>query len=143
MKTFILSVFGIALLGLTGCSTTKKAAGTTPGTPLTTSTKPGPQTVMVIYHVQLGREAQLQSVIERAWSHYRSLKMVAAKPHVMVRETEEGGQSRFVEIFTWSTPPSNPPASVRAIWQEEFSLCEPRNGRNGLEGGVVELIIGK
>ncbi len=143
MKTFIISVFAVALLGLTGCSSTRQAGEASAATAKAAATKPGPETVLVTYHVQLGREKDLQTLLTRAWASYRSLNMVAARPHIIVREAEEGGQSRFVEIFTWVSPPDNPPVSVRSLWQEELSLCEARNGRNGIEGGPVELLTGK
>lgn len=142
MKTFTISVLIVASLALTGCVTVHE--GDQPKPPTTQKTpKPGPETVLVTYHVQLGREAQLQSVLERAWKAYRSQSMVMARPHVIVREADGLGQSRFVEVLTWVKPPDNPSADVRAIWQEEQALCEARNGRTGIEGGPVELIAGK
>jgi hypothetical protein len=143
MKTIVILIVSIALLGLVGCSTTKNSGAAKPVSAPTSSAKPGPETVMVVYHVQLGREKQLVAVQNRAWAEYRKRDMVLSRPHVVIRDVEEGGQSRFVEVFTWAKPPDNPPASVRAFWQEEQSLCEARNGHNGIEGGPVELVTGK
>jgi hypothetical protein len=142
MKTFTISFFVIALLGVTGCSTTHKT-GEANAAAKVASTKPGPETVLVTYHVQLGREKELQALLARAWAAYRSLNMVSARPHIIVRQVEENGQARFVEVFTWVKPPDNPPASVRSLWQEEQSVCEARNGRTGIEGGPVEIVTGK
>ena len=128
-------------MALTGCVTVHDANNPKPPTQKTP--KPGPETVLVTYHVQLGKEAQLQALIAKGWKTYHSEGMVLASPHVVVREGEEGGQLRFVEIFTWAKPPDNPSAAVRQLWQDELSLCEMRNGHNGIEGGVVELITGK
>ena len=143
MKTYIISVFVVALLGVAGCSTTRQTGEANAATAKVATTKPGPETVLVTYHVQLGREKELQTLLARAWAAYRSQNMVSARPHIIVRQVEEGGQLRFVEVFTWVKPPDDPPASVRALWQQEQSLCEARNGRTGIEGGPVELVTGK
>jgi hypothetical protein len=143
MKAFIISVFIVSLLVVTGCSTTQKAGEAKAATAKVGGTKPGPETVLVVYHVQLGRERELQTLLARAWAAHRSQNMVLARPHIIVRQVEEGGQLRFVEIFTWVKPPIDPPASVRAMWQEEQTLCEARNGHAGIEGGPAELVTGK
>ena len=143
MKTsIIISALAISLVAFTGCKTVNEGDQTKPPT-TQTPPKPGPETVLVTYHVQLGREKQLQALIDRAWKTYRSKGMVLSSPHVIVREGEEAGQSRFVEIFTWAKPPDSPSVEIRGLWQEEASLCETRNGHNAIEGGVVELIVGK
>ena len=56
---------------------------------------------------------------------------------------EDGDQTRFVESFTWVKTPDHAPDNVKAIWQQEHSLCEARDGHTGIEGGAVHLIIGK
>ncbi len=105
--------------------------------------KPDPETVLVDYYAKpSGRDAELEQVLSRAWGIYVSEHMVFERPHVIIRENEAGRKSHFVEIFTWvsHSAPEHAPDSVKAIWQQEQSLCEARDGHNGLGGGVVELI---
>ena len=66
-----------------------------------------------------------------------------SEPHVVVRESEGDGKTRFVEIFTWvdHAAPEHASGAVQTIWGQEMSACESRNGHRGLEGGEVELVI--
>lgn len=124
------SLFILSLLTLAGCSTTHPQK----------NAKDGPETVIVRYHVQSGKEAEFQTLLAHAWDVYRDEHLVYAKPHVIVRETEEAGNPCFVEIFTWVKAPDHAPESVMKVWREEQSSCEARNGRKGIEGGPVELV---
>jgi hypothetical protein len=121
-------------LSLTGCSTNHSAH---PG-----AAAKDPETVLVTYHVQAGKEAEFNSVLSRAWQLYVEDQFVFAKPHVIVRETEGGDKTRFVEIFTWKSHaiPEHAPEAVKTIWQQEQSLCEARHGHTGIEGGEVEIV---
>ena len=132
MKT-IYSLFAVSLLASAGCSTTHPAE----------SARPGSETVMVTYHVQSGKEAEFQTLLARAWAVYRDEHLVYAEPHTVVRDTEDGNKTRFVEIFTWVKSPDDPPDSLRAVWKQEHSLCEARDGHNGIEGGAVDLVTGR
>ena len=132
MKTFYLP-FGVSLLALAGCSTTHQTSGA----------KSDSETVMVTYHVQPGKEADFQTALSHAWEVYQSEHMVIAKPHVIVRDTEDGDKTRFVEIFTWVKSPDHAPDSVQTVWKQEQSLCEARSGHTGIEGGEVEMITGR
>lgn len=123
-------MFAVSLLA--GCWTTHQ----------TESARPGSETVMVTYHVQPGKEAEFQALLARAWDVYRTEHLVFGQPHTVVRQTEDGDKTRFVEIFTWVKPPDDPSDSVRAVWKQEHSLCEARNGHTGIEGGEVELVTG-
>lgn len=127
----------LALLALTACSTTPAArrAAASP-------TGDTPETVMVTYHVQPGREADFPALLARAWEIYRQEHLVQAGPHVIVQNREPDGKACFVEIFTWVShaAPAHAPAAVPAIWNEETAACEARNGHPALEGGEVRLI---
>jgi len=127
------TLFTLSLLALTGCSTTHPAG----------DAKADPETVLITYHVQPGKEAEFQALLAHAWEVYRAEHMVSAGPHVVVRDTEHGDKPRFVEVFTWVKSPDHAPDSVKTVWQQEQSLCEARNGHTGIEGGEVELIAGK
>jgi hypothetical protein len=121
-------------IALTSCSTER---GAHPG-----SAAKDPETVLVTYHVQAGKEAEFDTVLSHAWQLYREDQFVFAKPHVIVRETEGGDKTRFVEIFTWKSHeiPEHAPEAVKTIWQQEQALCEARNGHSGIEGGEVEIV---
>ena len=101
--------------------------------------------MLVTYRVKPGSEAELQAVLSRAWQIYRSEHLVHAEPHIIVRDTEDGGKTRYVELFTWVShaAPEHAPDSVKAIWKQEHTLCEERNGHSGIEGGEVEFLTGK
>ena len=134
MKTTFLLLAG-SLLALDGCSTPPSARHS--------SANPKPETVLVTYHIKSGKEAEFQAVLSRAWAVYRADRLVFVQPHTIVRDTEDGGKPRFVEIFTWvsRTTPEHAPESVKAIWKQEESLCEQRSGRYGIEPNEVELIV--
>jgi hypothetical protein len=127
------SLFAISLLALAGCSTMHQTGGA----------KADSETVMVTYHVQSGRAAEFQALLSHGWEVYRGVHLVFAEPHIIVRDTEDGDKTRFVEIFTWVKSPDHAPDSVQAVWKQEQSLCEARNGHKGIEGGEVEMVTGR
>jgi len=130
-------LLALAAVSLTACSTTNRAHQG--------SARPVPETVLVTYRVKSGNEAEFPAVLSRAWQAYRTEHLVQAEPHIIVRDTEDGGKVRYVEIFTWVShaAPEHAPAVVKAIWQEEHSLCEARGGHSGIEGGEVEVLAGQ
>ncbi len=127
-----------SLLALTGCSTTHN-----PDAKNASAKKDPAEPVIVMYHVQLGREAQFQALLAQAWKVYQSEHMVFSSPHLIVRRSEDMGRTQFVEIFTWKAAPDNPPKSVKDIWQQEQAMCEARGGHTGIEGGVVQIVTQK
>ena len=133
--TYYLSA--LAALSLAACSTTSRRQHGL--------AKSDPETVLVTYHVKSGKEAAFQEVLLRIWQIYRSEHLVFAEPHVIVRATEEGGVTRFVEILTWVSPaaPDHAPDAVKKLWEQEQSLCEARGGHTGIEGGEVEIVTGR
>jgi hypothetical protein len=131
------SLLALTVLSLNACCTTSR---THQG-----SAKTDSETVLVTYHVASGKEAEFQELLSRIWQVYRSEHLVFAEPHVIVRDTEEGGKPRFVEILTWvsHTAPEHALDAVKKLWEQEQSLCEARNGHAGIEGGEVEIVAGK
>ena len=125
MTLIVVSVFVIA-----GCSTTREAD----------NAKDNSETVLVTYHVRPGKEMEFRALLSHAWEVYRGEHLVFAQPHVIVKETEDKDKTRFIEVFTWVKSPDHPPESVNAVWQQEQSLCEARNGHRAIEGGEVELV---
>lgn len=130
-------LFALAAISLTACSTT--------GQQQHGSAKSDPETVLVTYHVTSGKEAELQALLSRVWQVYRTEHLVSAEPHIIVRATEGGDKIRFVEIFTWVGHDASvhAPAAVQTLWRQEHSLCEARDGHEGIEGGEVKILIGK
>lgn len=133
MKTTYL-LFAGSLIALAGCATPPSARDH--------SAKVDPETVLVTYHIKPGKEGEFQAVLSNAWQVYRKERLVFAKPHIVLRDAEDGGKPRFVEIFTWVSRsiPEHAPESVKTIWKQEESLCEQRSGHHGIEPGEVELI---
>jgi hypothetical protein len=131
------SLFALAAISLTACSTTNRTHHGSAKTP--------PETVLVTYYVQPGKAAEFQEVLSHAWQIYRTEHLVYAEPHIIVRDAEAGDKVRFVELFTWVShdAPEHAPDSVKTIWKEEHSLCEVRGGHGGIEGGEVEILTGR
>lgn len=132
MKTISL-LYAVSLLALVGCTTKHQTGGA----------KADSETVMITYHVRPGKEVEFESLLAHAWEVYRGEHLVCAKPHVIVRGTEDGDKTRFIEVFTWVKSPDHPPDNVQAVWKEEQSLCEARSGHKGIEGGELELVTGR
>jgi len=128
----------LLLIALASCSTGKHLAPRRTPPPKADP----PETVIVTYHVIAGQEAPLQETLARAWTLYQKENMVLYQPHVIVRDKESGGQTRFIEIFAWIShaKPAHAPDSVKTIWNQMQSFCEPRDGRPGLDGGEVDLL---
>jgi len=109
----------------------------------TSGKKGDSETVLITYHVQSGKENEFQKLLARAWDIYRNDGLVYAKPHTVVRNTEDGDKTYFTEIFTWAKSPDHPSGDVTALWGQEQALCEARDGHRGIEGGEVSLVTGK
>jgi hypothetical protein len=125
----------LSVAAWTGCSTTHPAG----------NAKTDPETMLITYHARPGKEAELQAVLSSAWQTYRAGNLVVARSHTVVRKTEDGDKTSFVEIFTWAShaTPEHAPDAVQKVWEQEQSLCEARNGHRGIEGGEVELVTGR
>jgi hypothetical protein len=125
----------ISLLSLTACSTApiKQLADAPAG---------DAETVMVTYHVQSGKEAGFQDLLSDAWGVYQSEHLVFDQPHVVLRDQEDGGKPRFVEILSWKShyATDHAPDSVKTLWKQMQSLCEARGGHGAIEGGEVTLL---
>ncbi|MGD1018805.1 MAG: hypothetical protein ABSA12_05745 [Verrucomicrobiia bacterium] len=130
-------VITLALLSLiTACSTTH------PDRHAAANTKSYPETVLVNYHVKPGKEGEFVHVLSDVWVFYRKEHLVFAQPHLIVRVDDSPDKTRFIEVFTWvsHSAPEHVPASVAKLWDQMQSLCEPRDGHPGINGGEVDLI---
>jgi hypothetical protein len=137
MKSNCIAI-ALALILCAGCATTKPD-GKKSAEPKNVSDT---ETVLITYRVKSGSEVEFEQVLAQAWQIYRHEHLVLAQPHVIVRDKESGGKTRFVEIFTWVShaAPDHAPASVKKIWDRMMALCEKRDGHGGLEGGEVEVV---
>jgi hypothetical protein len=128
------AVVAVVLLSFCGCTRKVPEAGPSGA---------GTETVLITYHVAAGMEDQLTALLAEVWDVYRKENLVFAQPHVVVRDKEAGDKVRFVEIFTWvnSEAPDHPSDTVKSLWDEMQKCCEKRDGRPGLEGGEVQLVV--
>jgi hypothetical protein len=92
-----------------------------------------PETVMVTYRPKKGSETKLAEVVARQWVTLQQLGLVTSER----RELYRAG-SMLIEVFTWkdAAVPDNPPAEVRALWDEMGKLVE-KNGISILQVGRV------
>jgi hypothetical protein len=124
------------ILFLTGCAEPVSENGATKSTP-------AKETVLITYHVILGKEKELQQLLVRVWDAYGKEHLVLAQPHVVMRDKESGDKPRFVEVFSWvnSEAPDHAPEVVKKLWDQMQACCEKRGDHPGLEGGEVELLV--
>jgi hypothetical protein len=125
-------LFMVLSLALAGCCTS----------PTGSKSRAGSETVLITYYPIPGKEAELEAALAHAWQVYQADHLVYDQPHVLVRDTG-GGETRFIEIFTWIKAPENPSPDISAIWRQEQALCEARGGHRGIDGGPVEVVPGK
>jgi hypothetical protein len=107
--------------------------------------KPDPESVLITYRVQSGKEAEFEAVLAQAWRIYRKENLVKSSPHLVYKRVVSVDKTEYVELFTWRSHagPENAPESVKAIWEQEQALCEARGGHRGIEGGEVESVSPK
>jgi hypothetical protein len=104
--------------------------------------KPERDPVVVIYHVKLGSEQELESLLARMWDTYMKEGMVCSEPHVRVRVHEgDSKYDRFIEIFVWRGPFVTEYSSetVEALMKKIQALCEPRGGQLAIEFRSAEM----
>jgi len=101
-----------------------------------------PETVMVTYHVKGGSEAEMERVIARHWTTASTLKLIRDTPHVTLRGTEGGGETYFVDVFTWrdASIPDKAPPEIQKIWGEMNGLTQERAGHPGIEFAPVTVV---
>ena len=126
--------FALPFVWLMGCSTLPKADYSDP--------KLSPETVLITYHVKAGKEFDMEQVLEHAWKIYTAEHLVFPEPHLLLLDRGNAERPRLTEVFTWvsHSAPDHAPASVRDIWSQMQSLCEARDGHDGLEISEVEMI---
>ena len=136
------TAFFLGLLLVAGCSSPQSSSR---HSPKSAKARPDPpETVIVTYHVKPGNEDALQKVLARAWKVYQKEGMVNPSPHLDFRDSDAGGTTKIVEIFTWinHAKPEHASAAVNAVWDEMKNLCEPRNDNPALHGGEIHVLAG-
>ena len=96
---------------------------------------PGTETIHSIVHVKTGQELEYVRLEAKSWAIYTRLGLVLPHPHIVLQGADDKGRPFFVEVFTWKSPdiPDNAPPEVKAVWQQMEQLCEPRDGRPGID----------
>ena len=81
----------------------------------------------------------------RVWQTYRQEKLVFADPHVLVGVKDAGGNTNFVEIFTWisHSAPDHAPDSIKTLWRQMETLCKRPDGKSGIEFAEVQNVTPK
>jgi hypothetical protein len=104
-------------------------------TPITQ--RPAPETVICLYRVRPGCEAEFARLLACHWPALRALGLVTDDLPQHFRGAEREGAPLFVEIFTWmsgaaaSTAHEHP--EVMAIWEPMDKLTERRDGKPNME----------
>jgi hypothetical protein len=130
MKKFHIP-FVLLLMALTACSSVPRTNSL--------NEKDPPETVEITYHIQMGREQELQAVLNRAWAIYNAEHLVIPQSHAMVMSREYGNRPRIVETLTWvsHSAPDHASKAISDVWNQIQDLCEPRAGHDGVE--MIEL----
>ena len=96
-----------------------------------------PETVICLYRVQSGREAEFEAALKRHWPTLRGLGLATERAPQHFRGAERDGRPLFVEIFEWSSAESAGLAhehpEVMAVWEPMDKLTENRDGRPNME----------
>jgi hypothetical protein len=94
-------------------------------------------TVICLYRVRAGSEAQFTKLLERHWPALHQLGLVTDQPPTHYRGAEQDGAPLFVEIFQWRSESSSGSAhqhpEVMAIWEQMDKLTESRGGKPNME----------
>lgn len=104
-------------------------------------------TVICLYRVSPGREAEFTSLLERHWPALHQLDLVTDDPPRQYRGAEQDGRPLFVEIFQWKSEEASCLAhehpEVMAIWEPMDKLTEQRNGRPNMEFPHVQPLAAR
>jgi hypothetical protein len=94
-------------------------------------------TVICLYRVAAGREAEFTRLLARHWPALHALGLVTDERPRHYRGAEKGGAPLFVEIFQWRSEEAARQAhehpEVMAIWEPMDKLTERRDGRPNME----------
>src|SRR4029453_10900033 len=104
-----------------------------------------PATVICLYRVTPGREAEFTGLLRRHWPAPPSLDLAPDKRPGHYRGAEQGGGPLFVEIFQWKSEEASRIAhehpEVMAVWEPMGRLTQQRNGRPAMELPHVQPLV--
>ena len=103
-----------------------------------------PQTVMAIYRVQKGKEAEFDDLLRLHFPALKSVGLVTDDIPIIYREVDKEGRSTLYEIFKWKNAAAPRTAhelpEVMAVWEPMGNLVEERDGRPKFEFPHVEEV---
>jgi hypothetical protein len=99
---------------------------------------PGPITVVCLYRVRSGGEAEFIELLKRHWPTLHRLGLATDEPARHFQGPEKkGGGPLFIEIFQWASEEHSRKAhenqEVMAVWDPMGRLTETREGRPSME----------
>lgn len=103
-----------------------------------------PEWVFCFYRVVPGKEEELVELMGRHDQAVRKLGLVTDEPTQVWRGADDRGRPFFVKLFEWRSGEAVERAhehpEVLAVWERMDPLCEPRDGRPGMEFPHVERV---
>lgn len=103
-----------------------------------------PEIVLCTYRVRAGQEDALLALCREHDVVLRELDLVTDEPTVCYRGQDDQGRPFLVKTFTWRSAAAVTAAhqhpEVAALWERMDPLCEPRDGRPGMEFPHVERV---
>ncbi|HVN09247.1 MAG TPA: hypothetical protein VMV61_09755 [Patescibacteria group bacterium] len=100
-----------------------------------------PETVVVTYRPQPGKEDALLQVLREARSTRARLALADDSPYLLVRAGSPGNV-RFIEVFTWKSEeiPDHAPQEIRDQWDRMQKLVRPLDGHPGIDFEQVQIL---
>jgi hypothetical protein len=101
-----------------------------------------PETVVVTYSPQPGKEPAVEKLIRDHWAAVVRLHLVTGDPHLLYRDVDKDGLPIFVDILTWKShaAPDNAPPEIEAIWAKMEAAVVKRGERRGIEFHEVQRL---
>jgi len=102
-----------------------------------------PETILSYLYPKQGKEAALEAALRENVAILKKLDVIEPAPVVIVRATDAKERTYFVHIFTWRSAsiPDDAPAEIKANWKILESLCEPRDGKRGIDFTPVDVVV--
>ena len=96
-----------------------------------------PEMVICTYRIKKGQETRFLKVLARHWPTLKRKHLVAGKPSLVYRGTDESKKAIFIEIFTWKTGKAAGTAhespDVMQVWEAMGVHMEERLGRPAMD----------
>jgi hypothetical protein len=103
-----------------------------------------PETVFCLFRVKAGREEELVKLLGDHGRLLRRLGLAIDEPMAVYRGSDERERPFLIELFQWKSARALDAArkhpEVQDLWERMEPLCEPRDGRPGMEFPHVERL---